>query len=145
MARDGEKKTQKKLRRPTQKQTRFARELAKGKSMKQAALDAGYSENTANRACVDILPRVTEKFQDVIRRYVSAEKIAQRIAEGLDAEETKFATFEGNITDARNTVAWSERRAYAELASKLGGFYVEKIEHSGGIVLRNSVPRPERG
>jgi hypothetical protein len=49
----------------------------------------------------------------------SDKKLAQRIAEGLDAEETIFAKHKGKITDRENVVAWSERRAYTELACKI--------------------------
>lgn len=45
--------------------------------------------------------------------------LAKRIAEGLGAEETVFAKFEGKITDERNVTAWGERRAYAELVCKI--------------------------
>lgn len=45
--------------------------------------------------------------------------LAKRIAEGLGAEETVFAKFEGKITDQQNVTAWSERRAYAELICRI--------------------------
>jgi hypothetical protein len=74
------------------------------------------------------MPRVEENFRDIIRRHVPAEKIAMRIAEGLDATETRFATFEGKITDSKECIAYGERRQYAELAAKLSGVYPDKKE-----------------
>lgn len=115
--------TPQKPRKPTQRQTSFVEGLAGGKSARRAALDAGYAESTAAHADRDILPAAERNFQDIVRRHLPAEKVVERIAAGLDAKETKFATFEGKITDSRDTIAWGERRMYAELAAKLGGYY----------------------
>ena len=49
------------------------------------------------------------------------EQIGQRVAEGLDAMETKFFHFEGRLTDQRHVIAWGKRRAYIELAAKYAG------------------------
>lgn len=91
--------------------------------MRQAALDAGYSESTAAHADRNIIPAAERNFRDLVRRHIPAELVIQRIAEGLSATETKIATWEGEITDQRDLVAWGERRMYAELAAKLGGYY----------------------
>ena len=104
--------------------------------MRQAAKDASYSDSTAAHADRDIMPRVEENFRDVIRRHIPAEKIAMRIAEGLDATETRFATFEGQITDSKECIAYGERRQYAELAAKLSGVYADKKESN----IRDSKP-----
>jgi hypothetical protein len=55
-------------------------------------------------------------FQELVRSAISAEKLAQRLAEGLDAIDTEFAKFEGSITDERTLIAWSERRLYISLS-----------------------------
>lgn len=110
-------------RKPTIKQTAFVDGLTKGKSARQAALDAGYAESTAAHAGRDIIPATERNFQDLVRRHIPAELVIMRIAEGLSAMETKLATCEGKITDQRELIAWGERRMWAELASKLGGYY----------------------
>ena len=46
----------------------------------------------------------------------SLEIVANRIKEGLDAQETKFFQKDGVVTDSRDVIAWSERREYAALA-----------------------------
>lgn len=93
--------------------------LVEGKSVRAAALDAGYSPNTAQHPS-DLLDTIAMR-EAMSRLLASPEKIAQRINEGLDAVETKFFQFEGIVTDHRDVVAWSERRMYADLAAELKG------------------------
>jgi phage terminase small subunit len=112
-----------------ERQTAYLRERVKGKNKYQAAIAAGYPPSTARVAGTQIeSPHVRAEFQAIIRRRISADKIAQRIEEGLDAMETKFASFEGQLTDRQDVIAWEDRRRYAELAAKYGGYYVEKSE-----------------
>jgi len=42
--------------------------------------------------------------------------------------ETIFFRHRGAVTDSVNVIAWSERRAYAEMAAKYAGYYVDKQE-----------------
>lgn len=99
---------------------------AKGK--RNAALQAGYSESVARCAGTAIeTPDVRAVMRDMIQRRIGSDKIVDRLAEGLDAEKTEFFCKDGVVTDSRNTVAWSERRAYLELAAEYGG-YVTKEE-----------------
>ena len=53
------------------------------------------------------------------------EKIVQRLVEGLDATKTIVARYKGKITDQIAVTAWATRLNYAELASKMAGYYVE--------------------
>ena len=87
-------------------------------------MDAGYAPATAHNAKDKIeTPDVREAFAALIRQKISADKIAQRIAEGLDAEETKFFQKDGAVVESRDVIAWSERRAYAELAAEFGDYH----------------------
>lgn len=131
----------------TPKKRHYVENRVQGKSKKAAALEAGYSLTMANNAGTKIeTPEVQEAFSELIRKRIPAEKIIQRIEEGLDAEETKFFQFQGVVMDSKNVVSWSERRAYAELAAEYGLYHQPKLdlEHSGGVTLLQSVPRPER-
>lgn len=56
------------------------------------------------------------------------EKLAQRIAEGLDATEIKFFQHEGKVIQTVEVVDWEQRRKYIELAVKYAGYYVDKRE-----------------
>jgi hypothetical protein len=112
------------FRMPTVRQARFVEGLTDGKSARSAALDAGYSESSADHATTEILPVVQRAFGDVIRNVISVERLVQRLDEGLDAVDVKVATFEGKITDQRAFVDYGQRRAYVELIVKLGSHFV---------------------
>jgi hypothetical protein len=113
------------------KRRRFVEGLINGKSMRRAALDAGVSQSMANNAGRTILPGVRDDFQQELGRKFPRGKLVQRIAEGLDAKAIKLAQFEGDFTDKRYLVDYSERRRYVELAAKLLGYLVEKLEVTG--------------
>lgn len=100
---------------------RFVEGMVVGKSMRQSALDAGYSESMANSATANIMPACREAFRLALGHKISVEKLSQTIADGLGAEETKFFADKGVVMDQRNVTAWSERRQYSELASRLMG------------------------
>jgi len=107
------------------KKQKYVKARASGMTKKDAALEAGYAESTSLRVANNIeTPDVRAAFAEVMRRKISADKIAQRVAEGLDAMETKFFQSEGVVTDSKEVVAWSERRQYAALAAELGGYFV---------------------
>ncbi|MGB7496675.1 MAG: hypothetical protein WBW05_19925 [Candidatus Acidiferrum sp.] len=116
---------------PPQKQ-KYVEGLAEGKTKVQAALDAGYSPAMARSATSNIeTPDVRAAFAAIMRKHVSPEKIAQRIVEGMDAMETKFFQKDGEVKDARDVVAWSERREYAALAAEYGGYHVPPSRDEG--------------
>lgn len=93
--------------------------IDEGKSVYAAAIDAGYSPNTAQHPS-DLLDTAAMR-KALASLLAPAEKIAQRINEGLDAMETKFFQFKGEVTESRRVIAWGERRQYAELAARLKG------------------------
>lgn len=104
-------------------------ERAKGKSKLQAAKAADFSDSMARVAGAKIeTADVRRAFQALIRQTIPSEKIAERLAEGLDAMETEFAKEKGMITDERDVIAWSERREYLKLATEYGGYFVPKAE-----------------
>ena len=111
-----------------------------GKSKKQAALDAGFSETMANHAADKIeTPDVREVFARLVREMIPPEQIAKTIADGMAATETKFFSYDGVVQDEREVPAWSERRQYAELAAEYGGYHKPaKGDHGqvgGGVIL----------
>jgi hypothetical protein len=111
------KKSLKNTERLKPRQAKFVDGIVDGKSARQAALDAGYAEHTANKPA-DIIE--TKSMRAVLQGLLATpEKIAQRINEGLDAMKTEFAKFEGQISDKVDCVDFAERRQYAELACKL--------------------------
>lgn len=112
----------------------YVKGLVAGKSKRQAALDAGYSPSVADRAVQIETKDVKAAFSRLIRKRIPAHHLARRIAEGVDAMDTKFFQKDGQVVESRDVVAWSERRHYAELAAKFGG-YVETDSQSSGAQI----------
>lgn len=106
------------------RKAQFVKGVVAGKSARQSALDAGYSQSVANDPGRKLFNQsdIQAVLGEHIRKIIPAERIAQRMSEGLDAMETVFAKFKGRITDQKDVVSWSERRQYAELAAKMGGY-----------------------
>lgn len=59
----------------------------------------------------------------LIRLHIPAEKIVKRINEGLDATETKFFQFQGEVQEQHDVISYGERRQYAALAAELGAYH----------------------
>lgn len=127
------------------RQRKYVELLADGETKMDAALRAGYAETTAENAKGAIeTPSVQEAFAALIRMTIPAHLIAERLREGIDAQKTEFAKFEGKITDQVDCVDFEQRRKYAELAAEFGMYHVSKVDVEGtlNLVLKNSVPRP---
>ena len=101
---------------------------------KDSALAAGYAVSTATNSYMVESAEVKKAFQELIRKKITAEKIADRVAEGLDAKETIFFQKDGIVCDSREVVAWGERRAYAQLAAQYGGYFTPQVEMTGAVV-----------
>lgn len=114
------------------RQQKYIDNLSKGMTKKDAALAAGYAMSTALRVANNIerSSNVRDTFAKIIRKKIRAERIADRISEGLDAMETKFFQHEGIVTDSRDVIAWNERRQYASLAAEFGGYFVPPKQES---------------
>ncbi len=109
------------------RQRKYVAGIVDGKTKKQAALEAGYSVSAAENAAAIIEGTdVRAAFEELIRPHVDTNKIAQRLAEGLDATVTKFFLHKGKIIDTCEVVDYTRRREYVALAAKLLGLHVEK-------------------
>lgn len=128
----------------TTKQRLYAQVVAQGKTKAEAKRVAGYSATTSTTAIES--SSVKAAFSRLVRQYIPAHHLAKRIAEGLDATETKFFQMEGQVTDSRDVIAWGERHKYAKLAAEYGA-YVEPNEkteanfNGPAIVLINGITK----
>jgi hypothetical protein len=123
---------------PPKKQA-YVEGIIAGKSKRQAALAAGFSESMASHATDKIETKdVREAFATLIRETVSADEIAETLKAGMKAMDTKFFSEKGVVQDQRDVVAWSERRQYTQLAAEYGGYHApEKSDRDqvGGVIL----------
>jgi hypothetical protein len=100
-----------------------------GKTKKEAALEAGYSESMAENALAKIESKeVRLAFQHMARQAVPVEKILVRLSEGLDASRVRPVISGKEVIDTIEEPDYRERREYLVLAAKFGGYYVEKSE-----------------
>lgn len=143
-AKAAKKKSGKNREKLTPRQNALLDGILQGKSTHRAALDAGYSPNTAKDPG-ELLS--SDKMRAALAGLLAPiEVIAQRINEGLDAIETEVfcnvmgsklkGTEEVKLTHV-DKVSWSERRHYAALAVKLKGLDPGiKVEHEGDVTQR---------
>lgn len=111
------------------RQRKYVQGVVDGKTKKHAALEAGYSVSAAENAAAIIEGSdVCAAFEKLIRHNVDPKKIAQRLAEGLDATETKVFQHNGEVTLTCDVVDYEQRRKYIALAAKLGGYHVDREE-----------------
>lgn len=119
----------------TPKQSRLLEGIAKGKSTRRAALDAGYSARTAAHP-KKLLS--TQSMRDELgKRLASPGEIADVINAGMRASDT-YTVVTGRKGEEqlieRERINWMERRKAAELAARFKGLDPGiKIEHEGEI------------
>ena len=119
-----------------EKKQKYLKNRAKGMSKQKAALAAGYSPSVAKSVNAHIeTPDVKLAFRQAIEKYAPYEKVAQRVAEGLDANETKFFQKDGFVMESKDVIAWSERRMYAELAAQMGDYWTPKMQNQVGVFV----------
>jgi hypothetical protein len=111
---------------------RYAEERSKGNNKFLSGVEAGFSENMAKNAKANIETKDFQAaFAELIRAVIPSEKIVTRIAEGMDATQTNLYSFQGEIFDERDLIAWKERREYTKLAAECGRYYTPKVELTG--------------
>lgn len=125
-----EKKPRKpKVHRPSVRMIKTAKIMAEkgGKSFREAAKEAGYSESVANSPAKVIK---TQSWQALMDKYLPQDLVARKHAELLEAEDVVFIPRGKKILERRRP-DYMARRAGIEMAHKLrGNFAPEKIELS---------------
>lgn len=115
---------------PTLKQQKFVEGLVAGKSMRQAALDAGYSESVADNARTEILEhlgtqKLVKSLADVLEeKGIDNEFISDKLKEGMSAKRQSIT---GDWYDD-----YATRHKYLETAIKIKGELIEKTDITSG-------------
>jgi hypothetical protein len=126
------------------RQRKYLEGLARGMSRREALRAAQYSENTAPSRVENA--SVNAAFARIVRRAVPAHKLAQRIAEGVDATATIFFQKDGVVIETRDVIAWGERRKYAQMAAQYGQ-YVEPDKSDANVaapfIVINRITKPK--
>jgi len=129
-----------KLKRLTRKQSRLVKALATSPSVAAAGRIAGYSDAPgAHRAMASIRQKTPEILAELGLDLKTL--VRDHIKPGLQANETQFFAHEGRVRTQRTTVAWGERRQYADTICKIGGYYQQPDDgsksHSNAAVTIN--------
>lgn len=112
------KKSKKKLSLPTRVAARAAIEATvSGRGLtvpeKERAAAVVSGEKSLTREESEEFPLVREAIVEALASCgVDVSKLATKLAEGLDATETKFFSFCGTICDEREVVDWKARHSY---------------------------------
>jgi hypothetical protein len=118
----------------TPRQTNLIQGIIAGKSTRQAALDAGYSERSADNP-KELLS--TEALRGFCQQRLSIDKVLKRIDEGMDATQSTPIVIgrKGQETiEMVESPNYFERRSAAALAAKLiGADPAAKIEVKGDL------------
>lgn len=117
-----------------------------GKSKEEAKRIAQYSATTST-STIEKSPQIKAAFARLVRRSIPAHKLAQRLAEGVDATKSIVVT-SGKESSISEVVDFRERREYVKLAAEFGG-YVEKDKAGDvnvaaqGFTLINLITKPK--
>lgn len=153
---EAKRRERSKKRKPlTQRQSVFLANWMRTRSIKKAALAAGYSPKNPTESGRQVIAAIKEKAPEVLDRIglTLETSIRKYLVPLLEAEETKFAQFEGQFTDAVDVDALGIRlgatRTLLELHGAIGPGAAEiAMEESrrGGIdVIVLDIPRPGPG
>lgn len=114
-----------KRKRATQRQMKLVKALAKGKTLKDAGIEAGYSGNNPAQSAHQAIKGLEKTMPELLNSLGLTDEslIEKYLKPGLLATDTEFAKFEGKITDREDVIAWGERRGYLDMAFKLKGSY----------------------
>lgn len=93
--------------------------LAQGMTKLEAKRFAQYAETTSSYTIET--KDVKAAFAKLVRRACPAHKLSQKIAEGLEATETKFFQVKDQIIE-REVVNLAERRQYLKMAVEYGQY-----------------------
>ena len=131
-------------RKPNARQQKFIKGLATGKSLAQAAREAGYSEKNANQSGYQALAQLRGRVPELLERHGLGEEVLidKYLLPLLDAEETKF------FNDGKkriNVEALTIRVAALRTAFELHGSYAprdpKEAAQYGVRIIRVDIPR----
>ena len=130
----------------TTHQRKFIKEFIRNggnASAAEAKVNPNHKTKLANRvAAAETLSslNVQERIKAVHEKLgITDDMLGKVLKNGLNAKQTKIATFEGKIKDEKEYSDHPTRAKYLEIAHKLRGDMIEKHEISGTIGIREAL------
>jgi hypothetical protein len=132
-------------RKPNPRQQKFVKGIASGKTLTQAAIDAGYSSKHPNQSGYQALAQLRGRVPELLERHGLGEEvlIEKYLQPLLEAHETKFFK-EGKVRI--DVEALGIRHAALRTAFELHGSYAprdpKETAQYGVRIIRVDIPRP---
>jgi hypothetical protein len=136
---------------PTLRQSRLAKEIAKGRSLKEAAIAAGYPAKHASQSAHQALQGIRLRVPEMLNEagYSVPVLIEKHIAPKLSATVTKLAVKDGKFTDTVELEDHDTQLKAADMMLRMHGAYAPKdpkeAAQFGIKVVIIDVPRPQHG
>lgn len=123
---------EKKLKPLSHRERALLKNLSKGMSITDAALQSGYSKKYAGQCGSQAIENIRIKAPQLLAKHGLDDDtlIEKYLKPALEANETEFAKFEGKITDSREVIAWGPRLQALDMTAKIRGLYVQPAEQS---------------
>jgi phage terminase small subunit len=127
-----------KPKRLTNRERALFKNLSKGMTITDAALQSGYSKKYPGQCGSQALENLRLKAPELLAKHGLDDStlIEKYLKPALEANETEFAKFEGKITDSREVIAWGPRLQALDMTAKIRGLYVQPAEQAS-ISLRD--------
>lgn len=132
------------------RQQKFVKTLAKGASLTDAAIEAGYSSRNPGQSGFQALRQIRGRVPDLLEKHGLGEEmlIEKYLKPLLEAEETVFFQKDGKVRQRVNVAALGIRHSALRTAFELHGSYAprnpKEAEQFGIKVVVVDIPRPPR-
>ena len=109
----------------TPQQAKLLEGILKGMNVTAAAKAAGYSPSTAGQTGHNAMKAIRRKVPKIMKRHGLDEDalVKKYLSHALDAMETEFGKFQGEIVSREDVIAWGPRLQALDMAFKLHGSY----------------------
>jgi hypothetical protein len=137
-------------RRLTPRRVKFVEQLVLGKSLTDAAKEAGYSKAYPGQAGHQALEQIQKNAPELLAKHGLTDDvlIEKYLIPQMNAEKTEFFPYtkrgQRKLLSV-NVVDWRARDAGLEKAMKIRGLYVKEAENTGptfSVVILNAENRP---
>jgi hypothetical protein len=117
-------------------QRKFVKALFKGETLAEAAIESGYKGEYPKQAGYQALKTIRARMPEVLEKLGLGPEpvITKYLLPALDAKETQFFSWKGDVCDEREVIAWGPRIQAMELWARLAGAIQNgKIDVSGEV------------
>ena len=143
-------KSRPKKRRLTPRRVKFVEQLVLGKSLTDAAKEAGYSKKYPGQAGHQALEQIQKTAPELLAKHGLTDDvlIEKYLIPLMNAEKTEFFPYtkrgQRKLLSV-NVVDWRARDAGFDKAAKIRGLYIKEAENTGpqfSVVIINAANRP---